>query len=128
MLQAMGLQRVGHDCMTELTQSGEPSNPLSSVGKESACNAGDLGSIPGLGRSSGEEKATHSSILAWRIPWTAWSMGLQRVGHDFHFTSLHTSKDSLVVRYTLSAFILQQVKWGFNGISNFIVNLPMDYN
>ena len=28
--------------------------PRSSVGKESACNAGDLGSIPGLGRSPGE--------------------------------------------------------------------------
>ena len=27
-------------------------------------------------------KATHSSILAWRIPWTAQTMGLQRVGHD----------------------------------------------
>ena len=27
-------------------------------------------------------KATHSRILAWRIPWTAWSMGLQRVRHD----------------------------------------------
>ena len=27
-------------------------------------------------------KATHSSILAWRIPWTIQSMGLQRVGHD----------------------------------------------
>ena len=26
--------------------------------------------------------ATHSSILAWRIPWTVWSMGLQRVEHD----------------------------------------------
>ena len=25
---------------------------------------------------------THSSILAWRIPWTEESMGLQRVGHD----------------------------------------------
>ena len=34
------------------------------VAKSYACNAGDLGSIPGLG------KATHSSILAWRIPWT----------------------------------------------------------
>ena len=29
-----------------------------------------------------EGKATHSSILAWRIPWTVQSMGLQRVGHD----------------------------------------------
>ena len=27
-------------------------------------------------------KATHSSFLAWRIPWTMQSMGLQRVGHD----------------------------------------------
>ena len=27
-------------------------------------------------------KATHSSILAWRIPWTVQSMGLQRVGND----------------------------------------------
>ena len=27
-------------------------------------------------------KATHSSILAWKIPWTVWSMGLQRVKHN----------------------------------------------
>ena len=27
-------------------------------------------------------KATHSSILAWRIPWIIWSMGSQRVRHD----------------------------------------------
>ena len=38
--------------------------------KESACNTGDLGSIPGSGRSPEKEMATHSSILAWRIPWT----------------------------------------------------------
>ena len=38
--------------------------------KESTCNEGDLGSIPGLGRSPEKGKATHSSILAWRIPWT----------------------------------------------------------
>ena len=83
--------------------------PDSSVGKESACNLGDPGSIPGLGRSVGKDRlptpvflgfpvaqlvknlpamwetwvrslgwedsleegmATHSSILAWRIPWT----------------------------------------------------------
>ena len=83
--------------------------PHSSVGKESACNAGDPSLIPGLGRSAGEGigyplqysrasvvaqpvknpsamreiwvqslgwedplemgKVTHSSILAWRIPW-----------------------------------------------------------
>ena len=50
--------------------------PGSSDGKESACNAGDLGLIPGLGRSPGEENATHSSILVWRIPWTEEPGGL----------------------------------------------------
>ena len=35
--------------------------PGGSDGKESACNAGDLGSIPGLGRSREEGTATHSS-------------------------------------------------------------------
>ena len=93
-LQSMESQRVGHDL----------------AGKESACNAGDPGSIPGSERSAGEGigyplqyswvslaaqlvknlptiwgtwaqspswedtlekgKATLSSILAWRIPWT----------------------------------------------------------
>ena len=41
--------------------------PDDSVGKESACNvgeAGDVGSIPGSGRSPGEGMATRSSILA----------------------------------------------------------------
>ena len=42
--------------------------PGSSVGKESACNAGDPSLIPGLRRSPGGGHATHSSILAWRIP------------------------------------------------------------
>ena len=30
-----------------------------------------------------EGKPTHSSILTWRIPWTVWSMGSQRVGHNW---------------------------------------------
>ena len=38
--------------------------PHSSVGKESACNAGDLALIPGLGRSLEKEMATDSIILA----------------------------------------------------------------
>ena len=58
--------------------------------KESACSAraaGDVGLIPGLGRSPGGGMETHSSILAWGIPWTEepgrlQSMGLQRVGRD----------------------------------------------
>ena len=71
-----------------LTSEGQP---CSSDGKESVCNGGDPGSIPWLGRSSGEGNGNppqYSSILlAWRIPWTEepgglQSMGLQGVGHD----------------------------------------------
>ena len=57
--------------------------PGSSAGKESTCNVGDLGLIPGLGRSLEKETATHSSILAWRIPWAVYSMGSQRVRQDW---------------------------------------------
>ena len=51
--------------------------------KESTCSAGDVGSIPGSGKSLEKEMATHSSILAWEIPWTKepgglWSIGLQK--------------------------------------------------
>ena len=51
-------------------------------------DVGDAGFIPGLGKFPLEEgTATHSSILAWRMPWTEelgglQSIGLQRVGHD----------------------------------------------
>ena len=55
--------------------------------KEFACNAGDVGSIPGSGRSPGGGQSTHSSILVWRIPWTEEPGGLKstgshRVGHN----------------------------------------------
>ena len=70
-----------------------------SNGKESAFSAGELGLIPGLGRSPGWEdplekgKATPSNILAWGIPWTVYSMGSQRVRHDcVTFTSLNPFK------------------------------------
>ena len=53
--------------------------PGGSDGKESACNAGDLGSIPGLRRSPGGGHG-NSSILAWRIPWTEQPGGLQSMG------------------------------------------------
>ena len=61
--------------------------PCSSVGKESACSAGDPGSIPGLEDPLEKEMATHSSILASKISRTAKPGGLQsmqsqRVGHD----------------------------------------------
>ena len=44
--------------------------PGGSDGKDSAYNAGDPGSTPESKRSPGEGMATHSSILAQRIPWT----------------------------------------------------------
>ena len=49
------------------------------VGKSPPASARDLrdmGSIPELGRAPGEEMATHSSILAWRIPWAEEPGGL----------------------------------------------------
>ena len=49
--------------------------PGNSVGKESTRNAGDLGSIPGLGDPLEKGMAAHSGILAWRVPWTIQSMG-----------------------------------------------------
>ena len=54
--------------------------------KNLPCNAGDPGCIPGV-EPLEKGMATHSSILAWRIPWTEelgglQSMGLQRVRHD----------------------------------------------
>ena len=56
-------------------------------------DARDVSSIPRSGRSPEESRATHSSILAWRIPWTEEPGGLQsirshRVGHD----SVHGSR------------------------------------
>ena len=41
-----------------------------SDGKESACNAGNLDSIPGWEDPLEKEMATHSNIRAWEIPWT----------------------------------------------------------
>ena len=43
--------------------------PGGSDGKESACNAGDLGSITGLGRFLEKGMVTYSSILVWENPW-----------------------------------------------------------
>ena len=60
------------------------------VVKNLPANAGnprDTGSIRGSGRSPGEEMATHSTIVAWKIPWTEEPGGLQsmvsqRIRHD----------------------------------------------
>ena len=56
--------------------------PGGSAGKESACNAGDLGSVPGLGRPpGGAGMRIHYSILAWRsrVDRGAWRAAVHRV-------------------------------------------------
>ena len=52
----------------------------SSVGKESACNAGDLGSIPGSGRSPGEGNGNPLQYSCLENPWTEEPGGLQSTG------------------------------------------------
>ena len=57
--------------------------PDGSDGKESTCNAGDLGLISGLERPPGEGKGNplqYGYPLAWRIPWTKEPGGLQSMG------------------------------------------------
>ena len=58
--------------------------PYGSAGKESFCNAGDLGSIPGLGRSPEEGKGYpfQYSDLENSMDYTEYIVGLQRVGHS----------------------------------------------
>ena len=78
--------------------------------KESACNAGDLSSIPGLGRSQEKEMATYSSILAWRIPWTEehgglQSIGWQRVRLDWTQHSTHESFLFFFFKFSICLFI-----------------------
>ena len=61
-------------------------------GIESATNAGDAGdegSIPWSGRFPGRGNATHSSILAWRIPWTEKPGGPQSWGRRDLDTTEH---------------------------------------
>ena len=71
--------------------------PCGSVGKESAYNAGDLGSIPGLGRSPGEGNGNPLQYSCLENPmgrgaWRAIVLGVTKSRtqlSDYHFTSLH---------------------------------------
>ena len=61
--------------------------PSGSDGKASASNAGDPGSIPGLGRFPGEGNGNPLQYSCLENPWTEeprglWSMGSERVGHN----------------------------------------------
>ena len=59
-------------------------NPPANAG-----DAGEVGLIPGLGRSPGEEVATHSSVPVWRIPWTDEPGGPQSIGGKESDTAEH---------------------------------------
>ena len=54
--------------------------PSGSDGKESACNTGDLDSVPGSGRSPEEGNGYPLHIVAWRIPWTEEPGRIQPMG------------------------------------------------
>ena len=61
--------------------------PYSSVGKESACNAGDPGSIPGSGRSPGEGNDSPLQYSCLENPmdrgaWQATAHGVAKEGHN----------------------------------------------
>ena len=71
----------------ELRVSGALGFPAGSDGKESIYNVGDIGLIPGLGRSPGEVWKPTPVILSGEFPWTEepgrlLSVGSQKVGHD----------------------------------------------
>ena len=71
----------------------DKSFPGGSVGKESACNAGDLGLIPGLERSPGERNGNPLQYPCLENPmdrgsWWATLHGITRVRHDL-VTTLH---------------------------------------
>ena len=93
---------------------------MGSDGKESPAMQEIVVSISGSGRSLEKGMATHSSILAWRIPWTKEPGGLvsvrsQRVGHD-RATSLSLStKGQLRLRESPSLFS------GGNGLLKLVI-------
>ena len=63
----------------EILPGNNQSPQVELVVKNPPANVGDIrdaGLIPGWGRAPGGVKATHSSIHAWRIPWTEESGGL----------------------------------------------------
>ena len=78
--------------------------------KKPPVNAGDardVSSIPESGRSPGEEMATHSSILAWKIPWTEEPGSLQSMEPQSDTTECTHTPQKFIL-YALSAERLYQ--------------------
>ena len=102
-LQSMGLQRVGHDWMTELNWTQKiyyHKSPGRSAGKESNCNAEDPGSIPGLARSPAEEN-----------------------GYSFQYSCLENSMDRGAYQATVHGVTKSQTP-----LSNSLSHLPWNHS
>ena len=110
--------------------------PGGSGGRESTCNAGYLGSVPGLGRSPGGGHGSPLRFLAWRIPWTEdpggrQSMGSQRVGHNWvtKHRTVHSHLEArnpwwlwqfLFINMAGDIFISQGITLSFQVVNNFV--------
>ena len=110
--------------------------------KASVCNAGDLGSIPGSEDPLEKEMVTHSSTLAWKMPWMKApgrleSMGSQTVIHDWAtslfmynpcrlvvlpFTPHHSQKPKSNLDFFLSSFTANQITKSYR---LYLLNIPI---
>ena len=97
-----------------------------SIGKESACNMGDAGYIPGSGRSPGEGNANPLQCSCWRIPWAEEPGGLQSAEpqswtwvSNFHsLPSVRLSVTSSLCLHIVSTVMLpEQCLWDFGALS-----------
>ena len=84
----MGSQRVGHEMNSFHSLPFFWGVPGGFSGKELAAKAGDTGWVTGLEDPLEKETGSHSSILAWEIPWTEEPGRLQsmRVTKDLDMT------------------------------------------
>ena len=114
MLQFVGSQRVGRDLVTEQQWRGMSLSeylqyklfkelPRWLSGKESACQAGDVGQFLGLEDSLEKEMTTRSGILDWEIQWTEKPTRLQSEGSQKSWIQLSNwTKKSLNMTTKLS--------------------------
>ena len=90
--------------------------PGGSVVKNLPTNAGDLGSIPGLGRSPGKGS---SSTLAWEIPWTEEPGGLQCAGSQRDRDDLALKQQTAILKTVTISLDCYQFQ------SHFPVKMPV---